>query len=680
MEKTLELVESGREPRRLSFLAPADAARIQEELDRILSSRTFRSAEREKTFLRYVVDQTLRGHCAEIKEYTVGAEAFGRGDSFDPRRDTIVRTEARNVRLRLDRYYTGEGQSDPIRIELPKGGYTPQFVDSPEFGQVRNATSGAALAAVPEPPLAILPAARRTFTTESLSAERGPGEVPVPRNRRVVLIAAVAIVALAVLWFVGQRRVLRQPASDSASIAVLPFVDLSGGADKDGEILSDGLTEELIDSLARIPRLHVVARSSVFLYKGRTLDIRKVGQELNVRNVLEGSVRVANGHVRITTQLEDTTNGYQLWSQSFDRKLDDAITVQGAISMAIMQSLGVQLAGAANLRTGASPSPAAYRDFLRGLYFLNRSTAENVRTSLNYFQRAVSEDPGFAPAYRGLADGYSRIAVFTSTPTGEMIPRIRAAAEKALQLDDTLGEAHLDLARAYTYEWNWAAAEREYRRALDLSPSSAAVHRYYGDYLFRTGRLEEALAEGRISMELDPISPWPAQFEARMLYYMGRYDEAISQLRKALEVSPSSGILHQALGLVYMSKPASYAQGITETERSRELMEGDPWITGQLGYAYALTGRKAEALAIARRLERGSGGYVRALAVARVYAGLKDREQAFSWLQKAVDQKDVSLFLIADPVYDALRADPRFRVLLRRANLNSGGVSEISMR
>jgi tetratricopeptide (TPR) repeat protein len=261
---------------------------------------------------------------------------------------------------------------------------------------------------------------------------------------------------------------------------------------------------------------------------------------------------------------------------------------------------------------------------------------------------------------------------------------MRAASEKALQLDDTLGEAHLDLARAYTDEWDWAAADREYLRALALSPSSAAVHRYYGDYLLHIGRLEEALAEGRISTELDPISPWPAQFAARMLYYMGRDDEAVSRLQKAIEISPSSGLLLQALGLVDMARPSSYPQGVAVSERARELMEGDPWITGQVGYAYALVGRKAEALDIARQLEKGSGGlekgYVRALPIARVYTGLGDREQAFSWLQKAVDQKDVGLLLLADPVYDGLRSDPRFRVLLEQANLSPGGLAEISRR
>jgi serine/threonine-protein kinase len=497
-------------------------------------------------------------------------------------------------------------------------------------------------------------------------------------------IAAGVILALASgFWLTQERALPRQSAGDSASIAVLPFADLSSGAndkdDKEGEILSDGLTDELIGSLARIPRLHVVARSSVFLYKGRAIDIRKVGHDLNVRNVLEGSVRIANGHIRITALLEDTSNGYQLWSQSFDRGLNDAIAVQDEISMAIMQSLRVELAGAANVKADDSPSPGAYRDFLTGLYFLNRSTAENVRTSINYFQRAVAADPDFAPAYRGLADGYSRIAAFTSTPSGEMIPLIRTAASKALALDDTLGEAHLDLARAYSDESNWAAAAREYRRALDLSPSSAEVHRYYGDYLLRIGHAEEALAEARIAVELDPISPRAAQFEARMLYYLRRYDEAAAQMHQALALDPSSGIVHQALGLVDMARPATWAQGVTETERARELMEGDPWVTGQLGYAYALAGRKAEAREILRQLKTGSGGPVRALPVARVYTGLGDREQAFLWLRKAVDQRDVALVLIADPVYDGLRGDPRFHALLERASLTRGSSSEVSI-
>ncbi len=617
---------------------------IREQLNRILSSHTFRSAEREKALLRYVVDLTIDGRGAELKEFKIGVEAFERGERFDPRRDTIVRTEARNVRRRLARYYEEEGHGDPIRIELPKGGYAPQFVESPLNDP----------AVIPEPQAAVADASK---------VDASPVHAPKLKRWWVVGLAGAAmIVAIAALWANGPSF-SRSRAVDAASIAVLPFQDLSGGRDKEGEILSDGLTEELIESLARIPHLRVVARASVFSYRGRAaaVDIRKAGREMSVRNILEGSIRISNGRVRIVAQLEDTTNGYQLWSQSFDRKFDDLLAVQDQISTAIMQSLGVQLTGAANLKTGASPSPAAYQDFLQGLYFLNQSTAENIRTSIHYFDRAVASDPGFAPAYSGLAAGYAAIVGYTSTPSQEVIPQIRAAATKALQLDDTLGEAHLFLARADTYEDNWAEAGKEYWRALELSPGSAAVHRYYGDYLLRTGHLEEALAEGRIALELDPLSPKMARFVGEMLYYLGRYDDSVAQLQKALELNPASGLLHQELGLVYMSRPASYKQGIVESERARDLMEGDPWITSQLGYAYALAGRTADARDILRGLEAGPEDHVRALAVARVYTGLGDRDRAIAWLKKAIDQHDVNLYLASDPVYAPLRADPRLQ-------------------
>jgi TolB-like protein/tetratricopeptide (TPR) repeat protein len=655
--KVVELEHSERSPRSvaLAVVSPAD---IREQLDRVLSSQTFRTAEREKAFLRYVVERTVEGHAAEIKEYTIGVEAFGRGHGFDPRRDTIVRTEARNVRRRLARYYEEEGQCDPVRIELPKGRYAPQFVESLR-AEAEPVVSGPAI--ITEAPIADALAAAEAPTRDA-SFKLG-------RVRRwwvVSTAGAATILAITALWayapsFSGFRAV------DAASIAVLPFQELSGGRDKEGAILSDGLTEELIESLTRIPHLRVVARASAFSYRGRTVDIRKAGREMSVRNILEGSVRISNSRVRIVAQLEDTTNGYQLWSQSFDRKLDDILAVQDQISTAIMQSLRVQLTGAVNLKTGVSPPPAAYQDFLQGLHFLNRSTAENIRTSIHYFDRAVASDPKFALAYSGLAAGYAALAGFTSTPSQEVVPRIRAAASKALALDDTLGEAHLFLARADTYEANWAEAGREYWRALELSPGSAAVHRYYGDYLLRTGHLEEALAEGRIALELDPLSPPVARFVGQTLFFLGRYEDSVAQLEKALGLNPSSGILHQELGLVYMSRPASYKQGIAECERARDLMEGDPWITGQLGYAYGRVGRVAEATGILRTLKAGSEEHVRALAVARVYTGLGDRDQAIAWLKKAIDQHDVNLYLGSDPVYAPLRTDPRFRSLLLQA-------------
>jgi TolB-like protein/Tfp pilus assembly protein PilF len=656
MSDALE-VEQPKRLSRLASLTPISSSEVREQLDRIISSQTFRAAEREKAFLRYVVQQTVKGHGAELKEYTIGVAAFERGDEFDPRRDTIVRTEARNVRRRLARYYQEEGRGDPIRIELPKGGYAPQFIRL--RGPEELVVSGAL---TPELEAAVAPVSKPLPPIAKWKLGR--------TSRRWVVGVMGAVIILAIAWRYAPSFSRSGVTADAASIAVLPFQDLSGGRDKEGEILSDGLTEELIESLTRIPHLRVVARASAFSYRGRAVDIRKAGREMRIRNILEGSIRISNGRVRIVAQLEDTTTGYQLWSRSFDRKFDDIFTVQDQISTAIMQSLGVQLTGAANLKTGESPSPAAYQDFLQGLYFLNQSTAENIRTSIHYFDRAVALDPGFALAYSGLAAGYATIAGYTSTPSQEVVPPIRAAASKALELDDTLAEAYLSLARAAMYEANWAEAGKQYWRALELSPGSADVHRYYGDYLLRTGHLEQALAEGRISLELDPLSPTVARFVGEMLYYLGRCDDSIAQLQRALELTPTSGILHQELGLVYTSRPATYKQGIAESERSRDLMGGDAWITSQLGYAYALAGRTAEARDILRTLKAGSQDRVRALAVARVYTGLGDRDQAIAWLKKAIEQRDVNLYLDSDPLYAPLRTDPRFRRLVIEAKSN----------
>jgi len=644
------------------ILGRTNPQQIRDQLEKMLSGRTFGAAEGQKALLRYVVEQAIQGRGGELKEYSVGVEAFARGESFDPRQDTIVRTEARNVRLRLARYYADEGKDDSILIDLPKGGYAPRFLER--------------LQDPPSDPVLSPPAVNSDREDSPTAEVQPPVGLPElawwrPNSRLLASSVFVACALLAGSLFYLARSVSAgvRPKGDPASIAVLPFVNLSDS--KESEILSDGLTEELINSLVRIPGLHVVGRSSVFQYKGKTLDIRQVGHDLAVHHVLEGSVRVSGGRVRIDAQLEDTSNGYHLWSESFDRKLDDALAIQGEISHVIMQSLGVELAGTTNLKAGVPPAPEAYQDYLKGLYFLNKNTAENIRTATEYFKRATAADPNFALAYRGLADAYGRIAAYTSTPSQEVIPKIRTAASKALELDDTLGEAHLDLARAYTFEWNWPAAEHEFRRALDLSPSSAVVHRYYGDYLLRVGNLEQALAEGRIAMDLDPISASGAQFVARVLYYLGRYDDATDQLEKSLALNPSNGTLHQALGLVSLARPATYSRGVKESELAHQFMEGDPWISGQLGYAYGLTGKTKEAQEILKQLLGSSREYIRALPIARVYVGMGDREHALEWLQKAADQHDVALLLKADPLYSSLRGDRRFASLTRQWTLTA---------
>jgi len=293
------------------------AAEVKAELKRLLDSRTFRAAERQKDFLRYTVEQRLEGHADRIKEYSIATEVFHRGDSFDPRLDPIVRIEARKLRLRLAKYYSSEGERDPIRIEFPKGGYAPVF---------RH----------------VLVAAE---TAQASLAEARPSTDPrFPRWKVAGVVAAILLLAAAAIyWLGGDRRVATAP-SPVTSIAVLPFLTL--GENHEDDYFSDGLTEELIELLGRVPGLQVVARTSSFQYRGKTLDVREIGKKLNARTILEGSVRKYGGGLRITAQLVDASNGYRLWSESYDRELKDALAVQREISQAIVSALEGQLNGA----------------------------------------------------------------------------------------------------------------------------------------------------------------------------------------------------------------------------------------------------------------------------------------------------------------------------------------------
>jgi TolB-like protein/Tfp pilus assembly protein PilF len=630
---------------------------IRQELDKILSSQTFRSAEGQRNFLRYAVEQAVLGRGDQLKEYSVGTEVFGRGESFDPRLDTIVRTEARKLRSRLAKYYEEEGAQDAIRIDLPKGSYAPSFRSAPAAAGAEaqeTETKEAEVKIAPESPLAAVP------------------QPSTPWRKIGFMAAAIALVALAIIT----ARLLWRgagPSTETPSVAVLPFVNMSD--DKQDEFFSDGLTEELIDSFARVPGLHVVARTSVFQYKGKPIDVRKIGRELNVLTVFEGSVRKYGDRLRITAQLNDATNGYHLWSQSYDRELKDTLAIQREISQAITAALGMKLApasagGSNGLLNGAAPlQPEAYQDYLKGRYFLDKYTAEGNKTALGYFEQAIAKDPNYAPAYVGLANCYADEPVYAALPL-DAIPKIREAASKALQIDPALGEAHIDLALAFQYDTNWPAAAEEFKQGLRLSPGSAEAHRRYASYLDNIGRVDEGLAESRTALELDPVSPYMAQGLARALFHMHRFDDSIREYQKALALEPNFGRTRQGLGRAYLFK-GSYAEGLRETQKALQIMGDDSVMMSQLGYAYAVTGNTAEARRILDSfLEKFKHGGFSARAITEVYIGLKDRDRAFEWLRKAVDQKEVNVYLKTEPVYDTLRSDPRFADLLRRQGLN----------
>lgn len=653
MEKTENLQHIGN-PARASGRLEANPEAVREELERILGSRAFRGIESHKNFLRYAVEQMIQGRGDLIKEYSVGIEVFGRGGSFDPRVDPIVRIQAGRLRSRLAKYYSTEGEQDPLRIEFPKGSYAPVIRPhpSPETSLAQNGKT---------------PHVVHTALTS-------PSRARFALNKVVAggLLAAALLLAGSIGFWLRLSRA-KSPSVDAPSIAVLPFLNRSD--DKEGEVFSDGLTDELINSLGRIPGLHVVARTSSFQYKGKVQDIRKIGQELNVRTVFEGSVRKYGNRLRITAQLDDATNGYRVWSESYDRELKDTLAIQAEISQAITKALGVKLGGpgtSAGLDTlsgkAASVPPDAYNAYLKGLFFFNKNTAENVNMAIGFFQEAIAKYPDYALAYVGLAHCYAQMPVFSETPSMQIVPKIRAAASKALELDNTLGGAHLDLARAFETEFRWPEAESEFRTASELSPGDAVGSQWYGVHLWRMGRMEEALAQNKTAMDLDPISPGASHAVGRGLYFLGRNDDAIDQYKKALVLESDSGIAHGGLGLAYLAK-GIYPRAVSEMELSYRLMGQDAWHAGQLGYIYGMTGNTAGANKILTEFLNHARP-ARALAIATIYIGLRDKDRAFEWLRKAIDEHDVFLLLKADPQYSSLRSDPRFAELLRRMKLN----------
>jgi TolB-like protein/Flp pilus assembly protein TadD len=602
-----------------------DAAAVRAHLERVLSSQSFKAAKGQSKFLRYVVEEALAGRADAIKEYSIGVEVFGRGQSFDPRISNIVRVEAQRLRSKLAKYYDGEGREEILRIELPKGGYAPTWGSPAEFREAGAVASSRVSG----------PAARGRLKTLALFA--------------LVLVASCS----AALWIGRQSKA---SSVGVPSVVVLPFVNFS--VDKGDEYFSDGLTDELIASLGRVQGLRVVARGSAFQFKGQNFDVREIGRRLNVRNVLEGSVRNAGGRVRITVHLDDAANGYRIWSNIFERDSSDALAIQREISQAVVNSLKLEFAGqglrlkdAKTSGDGAAVNPAAYQAYLKGLYFWNKNTAESIRTAIEYFQQALAKDPGYAPIYAGLGRCYTALPVFTATSSDEVIPKIREVAAKALALDPNFGEAHLQLGEAFFLEYDWPRAEQELKRAVELSPGDPVVHRWRSYYFDRVGRLEEALAETTAAQELDPN------------------DEAIQQSQKALALEPNFVMALRGLGISYIRK-GSYEKGVAQLKRAVQLNGADAGVDGELGYAYAISGNQAEARQLlGKLLDQSKRGPFHPLTIAEVYIGLGDKNQALQWLGKAVDQHEIRLSLKTDPLFDPLRSDSRFEALLRRMKL-----------
>jgi len=545
-------------------------------------------------------------------------------------------------------------------------------VAAPSSGAVTAAPQPAASAATVTPPPG--PGSAPAVAGSSSSSVTAPPPVTtaVPSSKRLKVLVPVLVVLLAALaasFWLG--RGVRGPGSTPAqpstpSIAVLPFVNMSD--DKSQEYFSDGLSEELLNDLAKIPGLRVVARTSSFQFKGKNEDLRTVGEKLNVSTILEGSVRKEGNRVRIAAQLIKTGDGFHLWSETYDRELKDVFAVQDEIARSVAGSLKVALLGdktaTAPART-TTTNTEAYKTYLQGKYFLDRTGKENVEKAVAYFEQAIKLDPGYAPAWVGLAQSHSEQGDLGYLPVDEGYRKAREAVERALTLDANLAEAHVALGRIrWSYDWEWAGADASYQRALALEPGNAKALLGAADLAGTLGRFEEAMALHRRAVELDPLNTLGHLFLGSAAYYAGRLEEAVVAIKKTLELNPEFPIAHTALGQVYLAQ-AHPQEALAEMERESE----PPMRLYGQALAYHALGRKKESdAALAELIAKFHAES--AYQVAEVYAFRGETDRAFDWLERGYTQHDGGLpFMKGDPLLKSLERDPRYAAFLKKMRL-----------
>ena len=477
-----------------------------------------------------------------------------------------------------------------------------------------------------------------------------------------VIVIAIASVGVYLLSRLGKQESI-------GSLAVLPFVNVSG--DPGAEYLSDGITESITSALSQLSGLRVMSSNSVFRYKGRAADAQEVGRELGVRAVVVGRVVQRGDGLSISAELIDTRDSSQLWGEQYNRKSADILAVQEEIARQISDKLRLRLSGEdkGRLAKRYTESTEAYELYLKGRFHQTKRTQDDLKRSIDYFKQAVAKDPNYALAHSGISDSYSYLGNHGFLPPKEVSPQAKDSALKALEIDDRLAEAHTSLAYVkVNYDWDWASAEREFKRAIELNPSYTRGHSLLAAYLSGQGRFEEAFAEMKRALELDPLSIYDNTNLGWHLHKAGRVDEAIEQFRKTIEMDRSYAQAHDWLGQVYDTKKM-YEAAISEFKEAIVLYGGGPSATAALGYGYAVAGRKDEARRCLRELqELGRERYVSSYDVAVILTGLGENDQAFVRLGDAYERRDgwLAFWLKVDPRLDPLRSDPRFQDLLRR--------------
>ena len=605
---------------------------------------------------RAVTDDALVQCLMEVR-HALGAKGKlyvrnvrGRGYIFDPEAGERQKSGGSSIWTE---------QVDLLRVvvedeeEMGSVGAHRQTASRPAGLTARAATAAAAAAA--------------SATHSTSSAEYAVGRVK-GRKRGALLVLSALIIAAAVAAF-AYFKYFGSRSQPITSIAVLPFANAS--ADQNMEYLSDGLSESLINALSQLPQLKVIARSSVFKYKGKEADPQEVARALGVQAILTGRVAQRGDNLVVSAELVDARDRTQIWGEQYSRKAADIQAVQEEMAHTISEKLRLRLSGAQEqqLTKHATENSQAYQFYLSGLFYLRKGGRENVRKALDYFNQAVALDPNFALAWVGVARANRYFSGNSLLDPKEPLARARAATQKALELDETLAEAHVELAGIKLDEWDWAGAEREYTRAIGLNPNLVEAHTWYAGYLSSMGRHAEALAENKRAQELDPLESRLRFQEGWLLYLARRYEEAGEKLQQLSKMEPhGSGALHSSLGLTYAAK-GMYEQAINEYQKQISIDGETTWRQIILGHALAMSGKRSEAQAILDKLKR-TKEYVSPAELAILYAGLGDKEGAIASLERAYAAHDLQMqYLKVDPHFDSLRSDPRFQDLVRRVGL-----------
>jgi len=609
------------------------AAAVREQLDRILSDSAFSGATRRSRLLRYLVEQALEDCSEGLKESVIATEVFERAPDYDPQVDSVVRVEVGRLRARLGEYYAKPGTREPVRIEIPKGGYRPIFVF------------------------------RETAAAPLL--ERAPVR---PRRRHWKPVAAGAFAIAAILASFALWRARTSVPATAATIAVMPFLNLSGNAADD--YLGDGISEELTEALAEFNDLRVVARTSSFQYKGKTADVREVGRNLRAGAVMEGSVARRGGQIHVVAQLILASNGYHLWSHSYDATLADLPEVEIGIARAVREKLSPAWLLASAKDVASTRSPEAHDLYLRAAFELNQRSEPSIRRALELARQATEKDPSFAQPYVLMAAAESQLNTLLAQAPHAGAERASAHIAKALALDPANSAARAQKALlTYTDQWDWPRAEREFRLAL-AGGSHASAENLYGWSLMSRGRFAEARKHLQLAAELDPLSLGPQLNQVSELMDERDYPAAMRKADQILQTAPSN------FAALYLATSISYWQSDCPgtKARGRKLLDSYPKAHSALVMAAAadqLCGHPAEAAtAFAALMREPPSGYVSPYSVAAVSAMRKDPEQAMSFLQKSAELREPVLMLLkVDRAFDPVRGDPRFIALERRLGL-----------